>query len=231
MWNGLSRRSPGRCSRIRFSFGFFITLVMLILTGVTAATGLGLTDQILELVAKKYGRRAKAVIVNWQSIVDRNQHASELEKLEVINRFINKNRFVNDLTHWKKKDYWATPIEFLATRGGDCEDFAIAKYFSLIALDVPDSKLRLTYVKSLRLNQAHMVLTYYASSTAEPLVLDNLMDTIKPASRRKDLVPVYSFNGDGLWLAKTRGEGRRMGDAEDLNMWRDFLERMKREKE
>lgn len=228
MWNGLSRSSPGKCSRNRFSYGFFITLVMLILTGVTSANSLGLTDQILELVAKQYGNRAKALIVNWQSIVDRNQHSSERQKLEVINKFINKNRFVDDLTHWQKKDYWATPIEFLATRGGDCEDFAIAKYFSLRALDVADSKLRLTYVKSLRLNQAHMVLSYYPSPTAEPLVLDNLMDKILPASRRKDLQPVYSFNGDGLWLAKTRGEGRRMGDAEDLNLWRDFLERMKR---
>ena len=95
---------------------------------------------------------------------------------------------------------------------------------------MPDAKLRITYVKAIRLNQAHMVLTYYKSPKAIPLVLDNLDRSIKPANKRTDLKPVYSFNGDGLWLAKMRGEGQKMGSADDLNMWRDLVARLQRER-
>ena len=87
--------------------------------------------------------------------------STDLEKLEKVNRFFNQVNFVSDAIHWQKKDYWATPIEFLASDGGDCEDFALAKYFTLKMLGVPEKKLNLTYVKAWKLNQSHMVLTYY----------------------------------------------------------------------
>ncbi|MDT8310044.1 MAG: sulfate adenylyltransferase, partial [Methylophaga sp.] len=90
-----------------------------------------------------------------------------------------------------------------------------------------EDKLRLTYVKAVELNQAHMVLTYYETNRAMPLVLDNLIAEIEPANRRNDLVPVYSFNGDGLWLAKSRGEGQRVGDSSRLSLWQDLEKRMR----
>ena len=125
-----------------------------------------------------------------------------------------------------KKDYWATPVEFLASNGGDCEDFSLAKYFTLRILGVPESKINLTYVKAWKINQAHMVVTYYSSPGAEPLVLDNLVDEIKPASERSDLYPVYSFNGSGLWVSKERGRGKLVGKSDKLSLWNDFLMRM-----
>lgn len=210
-----------------------LTLVVatcIALGGIVFAGSLGITDEMLNMVAKEYGRRARGRIIEWQQVVDQNANVSELEKLKAVNQFFNRIRFVSDQKHWQIKDYWATPIEFLSTGGGDCEDFAIAKYITLRALDVPDEKLRITYVKAIRLNQAHMVLTYYESPRAIPLVLDNLDVKIKPASKRPDLEPVYSFNGSGLWLAKMRGEGQKLGSANDLNMWRDLISRLRREK-
>ncbi|MFT4631710.1 MAG: putative transglutaminase-like cysteine proteinase [Candidatus Pseudothioglobus sp.] len=206
-------------------------LVCLWLAGTAVAGGLGITTEMLAMVASEYGRSARGRVIEWQSLIDNNMAASELDKLRAVNRFFNRNRFLTDLEHWHKEDYWATPIEFISTKGGDCEDFAIAKYITLRALEIPDEKLRITYVKSLRLNQAHMVLTYYSSPRDVPLVLDNLIMEIKPADRRTDLEPVYSFNGDGLWTAKMRGEGQRVGGPEDLDMWRDFIGRMQREKD
>ncbi|MCB1644952.1 MAG: transglutaminase-like cysteine peptidase [Pseudomonadales bacterium] len=194
------------------------------------AGSLGLTEEMLALVAREYGRSARNRLLDWQKLVDDNISATDQQKLETVNRFFNRNRFESDLDHWNKVDYWATPVEFLATKGGDCEDFAIAKYITLRALDVPDSKLRISYVKALRLNQAHMVLTYYETPRSVPLVLDNLVNSIQPATQRTDLQPVYNFNGDGLWLAKMRGEGQRMGSSQDLDMWRDFVTRLKRER-
>ncbi|WP_197479414.1 transglutaminase-like cysteine peptidase, partial [Oleiphilus sp. HI0132] len=81
---------------------------------------------------------------------------------------------------------WATPLEFLATNAGDCEDFSIAKYFTLREMGIPDDMIKITYVKALELNQAHMVLAYYPTPDAEPLILDNLINEIKPAGQRTD---------------------------------------------
>ena len=177
-------------------------------------------------IRNKYGDKAVDRVKTWKKLIDSNQDKGENEKLELVNSFINELEFVNDMTHWGKSDYWATPIETLASNGGDCEDFSIAKYFTLRALNVPEEHLRLTYVKSLTLNQAHMVLTYTNSPGTVPLVLDNLIHTIEPATQRTDLMPVYSFNAEGLWLAKQKGIGQYLGAPERVNLWQELLHRM-----
>ena len=205
-------------------------IVVMISTCLTFAATLGITEEMLNLVTDKYGRSARSRILLWQRIVEENQQKTELEKLTIVNNFFNKNGFVSDSIHWKKTDYWATPIEFLSTKAGDCEDFAIAKYITLIALKIENDKLRITYVKASSINQAHMVLTYYESPESTPLILDNLVSTVQRATNRPDLTPVYSFNGEGLWLAKMQGEGQSPRNANNLNMWRDLIARLNRER-
>jgi predicted transglutaminase-like cysteine proteinase len=187
-----------------------------------------LTDTQIRAISSQYGSGAGERLRQWQSIMLRYKGRSEAEKLRVVNNFFNRMRFIDDILHWKKRDYWATPVEFLATRGGDCEDFSIAKYFTLRELGIPAAKLRITYVKALKLNQAHMVLAYYPSPEAEPLILDNLVAQIRPASERTDLQPVYSFNGDNLWLAKQlTGRGRLVGKSDRISLWQQVLKRMR----
>jgi predicted transglutaminase-like cysteine proteinase len=165
----------------------------------------------------------------WQHLLSTEKQISEREKLEVVNQFFNRQiRYVEDIDNWHEIDYWATPVESLRKGAGDCEDYAIAKYFSLRRLGVPSEKLLVTYVKALRLNRAHMVLTYYSSSNAEPLVLDSLIDVIKPASQRIDLLPVYAFNGEGLWLPGAKGN-KRVSDTKRLSRWQDVLRKMQAE--
>lgn len=147
-----------------------------------------------------------------------------MERLTLVNDFFNQLEFVDDLTHWGKDDYWATPQEMLVSGGGDCEDFATAKYFTLRQLNIPNEKLRLIYVKSLRLNQPHMVLGYYAEPAAYPLILDNLIKKILFAEERMDLLPVYSFNDRGLWVIKEQGS-EPVGGAERLSLWRELQAR------
>lgn len=180
----------------------------------------------MSAVEKEYDSMAVKRLLAWQDLIRNNQSISESKKLEKVNRFFNSIDFVADAIHWKQKDYWATPVEFIASDGGDCEDFSLAKYFTLKALGVSEKKLNLTYVKALELNQAHMVLTYYSSPAAEPLILDNLIQEIRPASQRKDLMPVYSFNGIGLWIAKKRGRGQMVGSSDRLEKWQGVLQRM-----
>jgi predicted transglutaminase-like cysteine proteinase len=168
-------------------------------------------------------------INDWQYLLTSQKQLGELEQLNVVNRFFNKQlRYVEDMDLWHEVDYWETPIEALWKGAGDCEDYAIAKYFSLRHLGVASEKLRITYVKALTQNRAHMVLTYYSSPEAEPLVLDSLIDAIKPASQRKDLLPVYSFNAEGMWLPGAKGN-KKVGDTKRLSRWQDVLKKMQAE--
>nr|WP_232963962.1 transglutaminase-like cysteine peptidase [Pseudomonas putida] len=171
----------------------------------------------------------KSRIDAWQTLMATQSQRTELQRLEVVNLFFNQQlRYVEDIDLWHEVDYWATPIQSLIKGAGDCEDYAIAKYFSLRRMGISSEKLRITYVKALRQNRAHMVLTYYSSPQAQPLVLDSLMDAIKPASQRTDLLPVYAFNGEGLWLAGATGN-RKVGDTKRLSRWQDVLKKMQAE--
>ena len=203
----------------------------LLLGSVALARFTGFSDDFLNFIRHKYGHRAEHTMEKWAELVKTSRTIPEREKLEVVNRFFNRNIwFVDDIKHWGKQDYWATPMETMATLGGDCEDFTIAKYFTLRELDVPDERLRLTYVRATRLNQPHMVLAYYPTKSSEPLILDNLIDRIEPASERTDLIPVYSFNGSNLWQAKQFGEGRQVGSAANVRLWSGVIQRMRGEK-
>ncbi|SBT18055.1 hypothetical protein MGA5115_02173 [Marinomonas gallaica] len=177
-------------------------------------------------IGAQYGPRAELRIMAWRRTVEESQGLSVGQKLQNVNNFFNMLQFVSDQQHWGQNDYWATPIEFLATGGGDCEDFTIAKYFALRELGVPDEKLRLVYVKALKLNQHHMVLAYYHTPTSVPVLLDNLDKTIKPAVQRKDLLPIYSFNAENLWLSKEKGRGQLVGGSSRLSLWTDLNNRL-----
>jgi predicted transglutaminase-like cysteine proteinase len=155
--------------------------------------------------AQRVGPHALAGARALQAVLGTARAQDEAAQLQAVNQFFNRRiAFKDDTEVWGQADYWASPLESLEKGAGDCEDYAIAKYFSLLALGVPTAKLRLVYVRA-QLGgvggptQAHMVLAYYAEPAAEPLILDNLISELRPASRRPDLEPVFSFNGEGLW--------------------------------
>lgn len=181
--------------------------------------------QMADLVAR-HGEAAAERIRGLEGLMATARGLPERDKLEAVNDFFNRVPFAEDLAHWGKDDYWATPLELLASHGGDCEDYATAKYFTLIEVGVPEDRLRLTYAKAAGYDQSHMVLTYYEEPRAVPLVLDNLEPRILPASERDNLTPVYSFNGSRLWLAKARGSGKRVGNADRLAAWQALRQRM-----
>lgn len=206
-------------------------LAFLIQPGLAAEPAIELTEPVIASAERKYGPPARLRLNNWTQMMGNpaNKKKTELEKLKLVNDFFNQIPFDADIEHWGMPDYWATPVEKLASFGGDCEDYAIGKYFSLLALGVGIDKLRITYVKAPNApnpaDQAHMVLTYYAKPDAIPLILDNLKPDVMPANLRGDLLPVYSFNGDGLWLAKERGAGR-VGGSEKISLWTQLTARM-----
>jgi predicted transglutaminase-like cysteine proteinase len=210
-----------------------IRLILAILLGLVIAvpviteTLFRFDKEFLKKAEEKCGKEAPARFTAWEELIYKDKSSSDREKLKKVNDFYNSRIiFVNDIDLWKVQDYWATPIEFLCKNAGDCEDYAIAKFFTLKAMGVAEDKLNIAYVKALQYNIAHMVLTYYSEPGAEPLVLDNLIDSIEPASKRTDLMPVFSFNSAGLWTAKERGKGKLAGGSDRLKPWQGLLQKM-----
>jgi len=183
------------------------------------------TKKLISVLQKNYGDRAAKRGSAWLKVLNK-QYKNEQQKLISTNRFFNQLQFTTDQRLWGESNYWATPVEFIGANAGDCEDFALAKYFSLLAVGVADDKLRIVMVKSLTLNQYHMVVAYYKHPTAEPLILDNIDGRIKKASERQDLIPVYSFNGKQLWLNNEKRQGRVAGKPSRLKRWNDLNHRM-----
>ncbi|XOZ34179.1 transglutaminase-like cysteine peptidase [Halomonadaceae bacterium KBTZ08] len=200
----------------------------LLLVGLAAgmAHAINLGSDLLEYVQEEFGSGARQRLTDWEELVAEHRDMPEASQVQVVNRFFNQRAFVSDQQHWGHEDYWATPVEFLATDAGDCEEFANAKYMTLRAMGVPEKRLRVTYVDAVHLDQAHMVLAWYPEPGAEPLVLDNLVNHIQPASQRTDLKPVYSFNGTDLWLSRDERRDRRIGSADELEQWRRLRDRM-----
>ncbi len=207
-----------------------LLLLIVFFTNIQAYKKSYLSQKQLNKISSKYGQKALTRVKAWNDMMQSIQDKKILQKLKKVNDFFNKIRYKTDSKHWRKKDYWATPFEFMGTGAGDCEDYAIAKYFSLRKLGVKENKLRITYVtykrRGTKYDQAHMVLTYFHKPNSTPIVLDNINKKLKLATKRKDLKPIYSFNAGGLWQAKNRGKTQKKVGKNNLKNWKSLMSRI-----
>lgn len=167
----------------------------------------------LDKIEREYGPIAKRRAFALVQMMNEARDLDDMGKMEKVNDFFNQTPYSSDKTTWGISDYWATRYEFIGKDRADCEDYVIAKYFTLKELGVPTSKLYMTYAKSIRYKSAHLVLTYYETPKSIPLVLDNYNFKILPASVRDDLIPIYSFSGDELFNAKQAQIGKMVPAA------------------
>ena len=184
--------------------------------------------ELLDRISKKYKRFATKRFFYLQKTLDETNGGDDLQKLEAVNRFYNGVRYMSDKKLYGKSDYWATPWQFLGKDKGDCEDYVISKYFALIYLGVDSKKLFFTYARSSKFKAAHMVLTYFETPRSEPLILDNNNHKIFPASSRKDLTPIYNFNGESLYRANKTGTGKKIKNKKAHKKWDELKLNMKR---
>lgn len=196
------------------------------------AVGAGLIDRdkVLQIARQRYGAGKVGVIQDWFRLLDASVDLPLTDRLKRVNEFWNSRVLAStDSAVWGAEDYWATPLESLGKGAGDCEDYVIGKYFSLLALGVAPEQLRFIYVRArvggMGSNEsvAHMVLGYYENPAAEPLILDNLVGLIRPAKARPDLSPVFSFNAQGVYA------GGKTTSVERIGRWQNLLGRMRRE--
>ena len=182
---------------------------------------------LVSYARQHYGAKAERAVTAWQAMLAQAASLGEQEQLRVVNDFWNNTLIGGeDIAVWGQTDYWATPLQSLAKGAGDCEDYVIGKYFSLLHLGVSPEKLRFVYVRAQIGSQsiAHMVLGYYPQPQAEPLVLDSLIDRVRPAHLRPDLTPVFSFNAQGVYMP-----GGQRSSVDGIGRWRDLLSRMQSE--
>ena len=219
-WNLIKRHSPHR-----------LTALVTILVACSLVLAVPDLDKMQNIALTRYGQDTANTVAEWRAMIDKIQPLTDEQKTVAVNDYFNSRiRWVQDPEAWGQKDYWATPLQTMAKRMGDCEDFSIAKYASLILAGVDVNKLRITYVKARmggpysKINEAHMVLAYYSSLSADPKILDNLIMDIRPASQRSDLTPVYGFNSNGLWVGGASAPATRDPGAK-LSRWRDLLQR------
>jgi predicted transglutaminase-like cysteine proteinase len=203
---------------------------LLFLSGFLALTVSALDQPLMQRkISENYGSLALDRFKQWQLLLSQLQNQSEKDKILLANQFFNSHiYFQEDVQVWDTLDYWATPLETLGRGSGDCEDYVIAKYFTLLEAGVAVEKLRFIYVKAQiggadsRLFQAHMVLGYYETETSIPYILDNLVGSLELADQRTDLKPVFSFNSQGIWIGN---QSLNVDPTTRLSRWRDLLQR------
>ena len=144
---------------------------------------------------RKMGRDCQ--LDRWQSFLRGAKGLSPRRQLTQVNSFVNATTYRSDRSVWGKSDYWAAPGEFFA-RGGDCEDYAIAKYLSLKELGFNPADMRVLVLKDTRRRLLHAVLV--VKHQGETFVLDNLSHRLRTWSELPNYRPLYSVNEASFWL-------------------------------
>lgn len=138
-------------------------------------------------------------IKEWKKLLVATQGKSFHEKLVQVNSWANSHPYIIDQINWGMEDFWATPFEFMAVNG-DCEDFAIAKYYSLLALGIPEDRMRIIVVQDFNLGGIiHAILGVYDDDKEELFILDNQIKQVMPARKIYHYRPIYGINQESWW--------------------------------
>lgn len=185
-------------------------------------------------MASTYGDSGVKKLEKLDKLISDLSGQNEAVKLVKVNEFFNNPsilRWADDKDTWGKTDYWANRFESLGKGRGDCEDFVIAKYLTLLNLGVSENKLFFTYVYANFGGKwiSHMVLSYYEKPGDIPFILDSNTTTIKRANQRNDLKPVLTFNAKDLFLTKQASSGKLSAKSSKYTKdWSDYLEKLKK---
>ena len=166
-------------------------------------------------------------LAKYEEVRNKARNLDINKKLTQINLFINGSLAEFDNASMGIDDYWMTPKEFFIKGHGDCEDYVIAKYFTLLELGVKKENLYPAIVKVQGSASLHLVLLYVEDKNKSPLVLDNLSFKILPFSKRTDLTPIAAFNQiDSYTLTREKFLQKADIDWGKENKWEKLLNRV-----
>lgn len=137
-------------------------------------------------------------VKEWKALFARWHEKPFAEMIESVNDFANAFPYTVDQINWGMEDYWEAPYEFLAV-SGDCEDYAISKYYSLRAAGIPAEQMRVIIVQDFNLGGViHAILGVYDRDNTL-YILDNQIKQVMPALRIYHYKPIYGINEEGWW--------------------------------
>jgi predicted transglutaminase-like cysteine proteinase len=136
------------------------------------------------------------VPTEWQALLDQLRGLDLRQQIALVNEAMNRHPYVTTMQNWHQSMYWETAFEFLRY-GGQCQDYAIAKYLLLRAAGVPADQMRMVVLRDTAINLDHAVLAVYVDGA--PQLLDNLRGDIVPADSASEYRPYYSINENGWW--------------------------------
>jgi len=205
----------------------FIYLI-LILSISLGAKSINLTKDDIKRIDQSYYKKAIYLRLNgYIKLKKKIKNFDLTRKLNYVNTFYNRILPIDDSRKYKVDDHWATPKEFLIQGKGDCEDYAIAKYFTLLEVGIPKDKLFFSIVKVKKATNYHMILLYIENKKSIPLVLDNLSFKILPFTKRVDLQPKVIFNEKSAYILKNKKIYKKAKiDWGKVNKWEKLLTRV-----
>jgi predicted transglutaminase-like cysteine proteinase len=165
-------------------------------------------EDLEQRVQSSYGPAAAARARQLTVILDGLRQAPVSEQLRQVNRYFNAFIYSTDKVLWGRDDHWASPEEFVGLGAGDCEDFAIGKYFALRSLGIPAESMQVSYVHDIQRRQFHIVLEVQIADGSERMLLDNAQPLVMSASQRRDLVKVVGFGERHVAVALPEGGER-----------------------
>lgn len=143
-------------------------------------------------------------ILDWRVLLDSLHGKKFHEQLDAVNDWSNAHPYIEDIVNWGVQDYWETPYEFMEI-SGDCEDYAISKYYSMRALGIPEERLRVIIVQDLNLGGIiHAILGVYDDDD-ELWILDNQAPQVLPALKIYHYRPIYGINEEAWWQYFPKG--------------------------
>ncbi len=139
----------------------------------------------------------------WKALVSvTEKKPNPLKTLRNVNGFFNSISSRKDKDFYGKNEHWATPQEFISNRSGDCEDYAITKYFALQHFKWPAEDLWLVFLHDNINIGGHAVLV--AKTGNKSFVLDNLSKPVyllvSAEQYKNQVTPFAMANHQGFWL-------------------------------
>lgn len=139
------------------------------------------------------------VLSQWKNISSSIGSLPQPQQLRYVNGFFNSWPSVSDDKNYGQSEYWASPEEFLKN-GGDCEDFAIAKYLALRHFGWKSEDLWVILLRDKKRSENHAVLAARAQDRI--FILDNLSRPgyllIPINDYLKTVTPFFAVNESGL---------------------------------
>lgn len=147
-----------------------------------------------------------APALRFIELVDLAQTRPGRDRLDLVNRMVNAAiRYTSDIAQHGVVDRWSSPLFSFGSERGDCEDYAIVKYFALRSAGMAASDLRILLVRDLVTHEYHAVVA--ARDDGQWLMLDNRHMSLLDSDDTRQLQPLFAINDHGVRVFATRNAG------------------------